>query len=451
MINHVLHQLKAIAAAGSVAGKKKLLEDFMVEEDVNFRKVMQYMLNPFITFGITTFDSPEKIDLDEPYDIDQRFYNVMEDLRTRKLSGDLARSRLSLLEKMGVKRDLLLRVINKDPKAGFAATTLNKVEPNFLPTFPYMRCSTSSKSKVTSWKDGVYSQMKCDGMFINLNHDEKGQTWITTRQGNLLPNIHFSAIIAEVNRSFKPGTQTHGELLVYRDGVLLAREIGNGIITSIINGEGALEPNEVIHLMVWDQIPLTAVVPRGKYMAAYRARFQDLLSQLSEEGYIQPVEYRLVYSKEEAKEHFKEMLKRGFEGTVYKCSRAPWIDGTSMLQIKMKMEAECDLLLIGFNAGKGKHSDTFGSVICQSLCKKLVVNVSGMSDAKRLWIHNNRETALGIIMTVKYNMITSPSESNPLYSLFLPRMVELRSLADKHESDSLSKIQQDYADAMENV
>lgn len=53
---------------------------------------------------------------------------------------------------------------------------------------------------------------------------------------------HFSDLTAEMNMLIKD-VQYHGELLVERDGVVLPRKVGNGILNSVTKG-GSFAENE---------------------------------------------------------------------------------------------------------------------------------------------------------------------------------------------------------------
>ncbi|MGZ7223044.1 hypothetical protein ACXWPH_10615, partial [Streptococcus pyogenes] len=63
------------------------------------------------------------------------------------------------------------------------------------------------------WKKGVFSQVKADGMFVNLNIDD-AEAWLSTRAGHRLPSEGFSNILIMAEAMFDGGTQVHGELLV---------------------------------------------------------------------------------------------------------------------------------------------------------------------------------------------------------------------------------------------
>lgn len=443
----VLNQLNEIAAAKGSKAKAVLLNLYLKDSD--FKRIVEMMLNPFKTYGITKFFPAVALEGFEGEDPEKDFYQTMLALQERQITGGEAQCALADLTVKGIPPDLLLRIINKDPKAGFKTSSVNKVYPGLIPEFSYMRCSRPAQVVKTplNYAAGVIVQLKSDGMFINLDREVECSI-LTTRQGNPLPIEKFPQI-EKASMALKVATQTHGELVVYRDGVLLPREQGNGLINSIIEG-GSLAANEQVFLHVWDQIPRKAAVKKGKYEVRYEDRLLDLHEQLpSSMGYIQVIEGRVCYSKEEARAYFKEVLLRGGEGTVEKDQDMFWEDGTSKGQVKNKATIECDLKIVGYREGKGKNAATFGSVLCQSSCSELEVAVSGMSDEIRDYIHAHREELLGTVLHALYNVITQPSPSNAKHSLFLPRIDELRK--DKTEADSLEKIKADFQAALENM
>ncbi len=451
MFKAILQRLDDLAKL-SPTQKAPLLKQYMAEQPDHFKSIIRFMLDPFITFGVNTFPVPSKEHWFNPPVPDQalaeRFYSTMFNLRDRELTGNAAREALTQLVIRGVPSELLYRILNKDPRAGFGMSTIQKLCPGLIAEFPYMRCSLPAKaSKNMGWRDGVFSEIKADGMFGNLNRDKASNVWLTSRQGTLIPIDRFPALLSEAQH-IPLGHQLHGELEVYENGALLSREIGNGLINSIVQGESLPEGFEII-FQAWDCIPLTAVVAKGKYTIPYHVRFKAITDAFMYDGPIRPIEHRIVYSREEAKEHFKRALAEGREGTVYKDRNMFWKDGTSTEQIKMKMTAPCDLKIIGYRAGKGNRANGVGSVLCASSDGLLRVAVSGFNGAILDYINANQEALLGTIMCVKFNMITEPSPSNDLYSLFLPRFVELRK--DKTEADSLQKIKDEYASALENV
>lgn len=423
----------------------------------SFVRAIKLGLDPFITFGIR----PARVagvGTKQFDDDDGAVWKMLDDLAARRLTGNEARDTVAATMKSLTPEssELLWRIIQKDFRAGFAENTVNAVAKGAFQTFPYMRCSLPKNVKLDEWDwgRGVISQEKADGMFVNVDHDEFGVVNLRTRQGSPLPIESFEEMVGEIRGRLLPGTQTHGEILVKRDGEILAREVGNGVLNSVLKG-GAFEPNERPILKVWDQIPLGCVVPKGEHKVEYRVRLAGIIQQLKTPGkVISLIDTRVVRSLKEAYEHYKFYLKQGREGTVIKRQDGFWRDtgsSGSKDQVKLKLEAPCELKIVGFRPGEpGKKTEaTFGALICRSECGKLEVGVSGMTDAKRLEIHSDRDGWIGRIVTVVSNSIMEPSESNELHSLFLPRFIEER--LDKTEADTLERIREQFDNAVEAV
>lgn len=347
------------------------------------------------------------------------------------------------------------RIIKRDLRCGISESTVNKIWPGLIPDFPYMRCSLVTGSKINefSWKDGVYSQLKADGMFINCNVTHEG-VQLLTRSGSELPIEKFSKLEIHANSTLKINTQTHGELLIRKAGEILPRTTGNGILNSVLKGGDFADDEEVI-FEVWDQIPLSSVQPKGNYDVEYTTRLINLMNQLTFsdlDSCIRLIETKVVYSMDEALEHYQDMLSKGYEGTIIKDSKFFWKDGTSKWQVKMKLDVDVDLLVVGFNPGNGKNESTFGSIECHSSDGLLKVNVSGFKDLPqpgiptRQQIWDDKDSYLMTVITVKSNMLLKPKHLDSCYSLFLPRFVEFRK--DKFVADSLESIQEQFNNAI---
>jgi DNA ligase-1 len=197
--------------------------------------------------------------------------------------------------------------------------------------------------------------------------------------------------------------------------------------------------------MVWDRVPLKDAVSGGKCKTPYKDRFAAIKNINGK--FVDVIPTKIVYSLDEAFKHYVDMTSHGIEGTVIKNPKAIWEDKTSKDQIKLKIEAEVDLIVRGFNPGNGKNAHLFGSIAAESSDGKLRVNVSGISDKDRERINNEREEWIDKkIITVRANSIM---ESNDVAALFLPRLVEER--LDKSEADDFEKIKQVFEEAKQGI
>lgn len=417
-----------------------------------FKRVLQAALDPLTTYGVQKL--PEPFDILDAKEFDSSTWALIDNLATRLTTGHDAQN--AIASELGSLTDnsaeLFRRIILKDLKAGFGDSSVNKAIKGLIPEFPYMRCSLPKDAKLDDWAwgQGVISQEKADGTYTNCDFSD-GEVRLSSRQGSQYPLEQFSELVAEIKATFDTDTQTHGEIVVVRDGVVLPREIGNGIMNHVASG-GVFGEGEVPQFQVWEQIPLSESIPKNTYKVPYIDRLKNLVSQLNRGpklGFIKLIPTKLVHSLMAATDHFREMLKQGKEGTVMKEPNSPWKDGTSKFQVKRKLDVDVELEVIGFEEGKGKNADTFGSLICKTSEGALIVSVSGFTDKMRLEIHQNRDNWLGSIITVKFNAIMRSSEVGKAHSLFLPRFVEQR--MDKSVADSFDRVVEQYEAAINEV
>lgn len=342
------------------------------------------------------------------------------------------------------------RIIERDLKCGATDSTANKIWKDLIPEYPYMRCCLPKDTKFDkwNWKKGAYSQLKADALFANVDIIADGTVVMTTRNGSIFPMEKFNTLAIDALETFPREVRLNGELQVMRDGKILPREIGNGILNSVQQG-GEFGPSEVPVYDVWDIIPLSFAVPKGKYKGApYSQRWAQLSGYLSARAThtdinsIRPIPTRIVYSLSEAYDHYFELTELGFEGSIVKEADSEWSDGTSKWQVKLKIDCDVDLVIMPWRrAGNGKNAATFGSIPCQTSDGLLEVYVSGFKDAKRKELHEMGDKLNGMIMTVRFNNIMRVKD-NGMTSLFLPRYVEIR--YDKTKADTLQRVKDQF-------
>lgn len=374
---------------------------------------------------------------------------LLDDLKNRVFTGQAALDLLGRILGTCENQDdakVIELIIQRDLKCGATDSTANKVWKGLIPEFPYMRCALpkDAKFKDWAWSAGVYSQLKADSMFANLDiiSSAEGGVILTSRNGSEMPTEKFQKVVDYALDMIPLGYRLTGELQVKKAGKILPREIGNGILNSVLKGGDFGEDEEPVY-SAWDIIPLEFAKPGGKYKVPYSQRFTELQNMIDEEGTpVHLIPTRIVYSLEEAYDHYFELIAQGLEGTVVKNPAGTWFDGTSKDQIKLKVEFDCDLEIVEFRAGNGKNEKTFGSIRCVSSDGLIDVNVGiGFTDKQREEIWSKRDEVIGKIMTVKSNMVLA-ADKNGIQSLFLPRHLEIRE--DKSTADSRDRVVEQF-------
>lgn len=452
----VLEILNQIAATSKKTEKEAILMQHM-EHDTLMR-VFYLAYQPTINFytkriptytpntgGTSIFD-------DGLMSLTEALDSIETVLAGRKLTGNAAATHLSnlLTQLHADDATVLERVVLRDLRIDAGANTANKVWEGLILDVPYMRCSLPKEVKLAPfpWATGVYSQLKSDGSFTNVNVFEDGTVEFMTRNGNIYPTEDFTPIANIFSSAIGTrGFQFHGELLVYKDGELMERAEGNGVLNKIQQGKNKLPAGHEIRFVAWDMIPISAALPKGKYEVPYSERLAQL-EGLNLFGQVTVVETKIVYTIREAYEHYQEQLALGLEGTIMKDPSAIWEDTTSKKQVKFKMEVTVELECVGFNPGKGKNAKTFGSAKLRSADGLLTVNCSGFKDKDRQYISDNRDDFMNTIWAVTSNAMTK-KRADGTRSLFLPRYVEQRN--DKNEADSLERIEMQFESAVTDL
>jgi len=453
MILKILNEIAATAKSTEKLAILKKNKDNELLKDVVYRA-----LSPRIKFYIKQIPS-----YDESINVEYSLSSSLLELNTissRQQTGQMAIDNLRRLLECSSTNDaeVIKRIIRKDLRIGCNAKTINKVWPKLIEVTPYMGAITFDAKKAKKLFNTNYhcfSQTKMDGRYANLLVDEEGEVRLESRQGE---ETFLFGIFDNIPSAAK-GYVFNGELTI--PGV--NRYTSNGMIASIVSiGKKKANGKDIgkeltafekkhgsfahalnsIRYTAWDMIPLDSYYD-GVYDHCYNIRFVDLnmmYDKLIENGYnsINLVESKQIATYEEAIEDFQEHLKKGEEGTILKGGDGFWKNGKPNWQIKMKLEFDCDLEIIGFNRGKEvtRFENTLGSLKCESSDGKLKTDPAAFTDEMRDEIWNNKDKYINTIVEVTCSGVSHDSEGN--YSLLHPRFKKLRD--DKQEADSLKTI-----------
>lgn len=120
------------------------------------------------------------------------------------------------------------------------------------------------------------------------------------------------------------------------------------------------------------------------------------------------------------------MVNQGFEGSVIKHSHAPYSQGKrGRGWYKIKAQPTVDVVIAGFNEGKGKFDGLVGSVIYGQIDASGAFVVrgqcSGMDDATRVWISEHQDELVGTVMEIKHmGVLSDGGFRHPQYSRMRP-------------------------------
>ena len=392
----------------------------------------------------------------------------LRDIQDRIITGSEAIKRLEYMLECLLPRDaqILELIIGKNLKIGMDSS-INEVYPGLIEESPYQGASSYSKAKFlklfeNAKKDDAYpyviSQIKADGTYRNAILSD-GDIILESRQGELSyfpEGIPLYYDLREIMGIYNQCVVT-GELVLSCEP---DRPKANGIITSIMKyyqdlesrpdkeNSGILKKFEEKHgnmgvylqaleMHVWDLIPADDFV-NGSCNTPYETRFDQVSYAISELGltHVKVVETKHVQTPEQALEHYSSAQVRGLEGTIVKSASAGWKSGKPTYQVKLKLEMELDLKIVGFKYGTPgtKNEDWISVLELESSCGKLSTAPGGMKEDLMKYVTANMDKLKGTIVSIKCNGITNTAKG---YSTMHPSIVELRT--DKKIANSLEE------------
>jgi|TARA_R110000851_G_scaffold13348_2_gene45619 hypothetical protein len=356
----------------------------------------------------------------------------------------LGKIKAGLTEENKAIMDLIIR---RDLRCGLGLKSFRKVwGEDFLPDMKYALMAAFDEKKVKmsiNFEVGAFSQLKSDGKRSILTCRNRS---FVSRSRNGIPNGQVNQITEMAKQFDIDGDfDLDGELVVLDEkGDILPRTTGNGIVAKVAAGSASLDELSRVRYVVWDLI-----IHDGRAVS-YEERFNWLQIQLAStllndypNQSILLTESKMVYSLKEAKDHYRELVRLGQEGTILKDRNSQWTCGDSgscreANGFKFKEILEGDFQITGWYYGKKgtKYESFIGGLECMSSCGQIVFNVgSGLTDAVRKM--PNPDSLIGTVVECVYNARTMV-EGRETWSLFLPRVIEFRT--DKSVADDLDKI-----------
>lgn len=385
----------------------------------------------------------------------------LEKISNREFTGTQAINWLIVLLS-GVSSDdayIIERIIEKDCKIGMGTTFMNKVFKGLIEDTPYMGAVSFDEKKARKiFENGGkgISQIKMDGRYCNAVI-RSGEVEMESRQGE--PTILTGAKFLDELTSFEDCV-LNGELTM----VDTPRYESNGVIASLIDilgkkdsrtdkenekklkaftdKHGSVEEAlDKIRYTVWDRLTVDEYFNKSsKLKYVERLAYLERMIEKSGSSHVNIVEGMIVHNYAQAMTHFQEVLAAGEEGTILKAWGGEWKDGKPTWQIKMKLEMDVDLRIVGFNYGtKGtKNENVISSLNCESSDGLVKTRPQGFTEELMQYVTENQENLLGTVIQCKCNGLSNDIDGN--YSLLYPSFAGFRD--DKDSCDTLESIKE---------
>lgn len=377
------------------------------------------------------------------------------DLDTREITGNAA---IAQVEKAVMNAEdvetakIALKVINRDLRINMGRSQINKVFGALIVKPVYMRCGTYNEKTAKKFKvDGAFVQLKADGSYREFNVQQDIGVTCVSRQGEEYSYPHIEEALLETGLS----GVFFGELTVYRNGVLLDRATGNGILR-----KHEIPEDCTVIFDCWDIVTLdeyNAAKAKVKGTTPYYARWAMVKKYLPDHTHdpfdgdggspVRAIECIEVKDISEALKFTAEVMGRGLEGAIIKERDAIFRDGTSNQQLKLKVVIQLEVRVTGFHEGTPGtvREETFGAMTFETDDGKIKGRVSGFKNEELEYFNDRREETIGKVITVECNDITK-GRNNDHYALSHPRYLEVRD--DKDETDTFESAMEAKAAAL---
>lgn len=429
--------IKAVQTTSGSNAKKAILE--ANKDYPMLSSYLKAVYDPKINYWMKKLPTPDKVGEASlwPDDIDRVIQVIGGREYTGKAAAEYVKGYLELLNEQG--QELLKMLLLKDIRAGIAEGGILDVFPGLFYIPPYQRCASMSAENKERFgqKPYFYVQTKSDGQFAYAGRDG-AQTFLMSRAGSLHPQWLADEICSRVPL----GYVAMGELLVYKGNVLLSRKDGNGILNSLLSGDGSkFDPETmVVRFYAWDLVMMTEFTA-GESERPYDSRWGQVVYETD----LLTVACWKVNSVREANRIQAEHTARGEEGTVWKNPEMGWRDCSSGDKDMMKAKTvfEADYRIRGYYEGKGKAKGKLGGLELETEDGLIQFNVgSGFSDDQRLALWHIRDTLPGKIVAAEGNDIVTDKKRAGIEAVFLPIFIEVRQ--DKFEADSSTRVWEQF-------
>ena len=441
-----------IASESSTNKKVEILSKY--KDNELLKKVFYLACSPRVKFYIKKIPDYTPIEAGYGGNLEKVLNLHLKIISNREVTGnaaiELLKGTLSSLELNDAY--IIERIIEKDCNINLGTTLINKVFPKLIEETPYMGAKSFDEKLVRKvFDDGpAYSQIKMDGRYCNAVIANYSLD-LESRQGEptLLGHTSFIDELSCLKDCVLNGELTMKGISRYESNGIIASLIsirkkeldGKDIRKEILEFENDHMPYQFalssIIFTAWDMITLQEYND-AKSTRSYRERYAELVALLNSKKFTNlfVVKTKEVKTYEEAIQDFQEALAAGEEGTILKSCKGTWKDGKPNWQVKMKLEIDVDLKIVGFNYGTGKNSNVISSVNAESSDGKVFTRPTGINEKMMKHITENQDKLLNTILEVKCSGLSKDSDGN--YSLLHPVFKSLRD--DKNTCDSLESI-----------
>ena len=410
--------VKACENAGG-AGTKNAIKDALSMADKPAQNLIAEALNSYRVFGVRKFDRPTKYsESDGQISI---VFETLDRLASRELTGTAAQEAVTWMLSCFTEEtaSYLERIIDKDLRGGFSASTVNKIFPGLVPTFEVMLADKCEE--VEDFEKNItfpcMADFKYDGERTIAIVKEDSVTYYS-RSGKEAVHVNglFDEELLRLRKALEYDFVLDGE-----------RYASNFTETMNAKKSGNDEAKKNLRFRAFFLMPLSDWLAQETQitMKTNRSALMVLLHRYQCEKIIIS-EGREVTDYQDMMNFCNEAIDiHKVEGLILKDWDATYQWDRTLAWCKVKRFYDADCRVVGFYNGRKKTrlENTLGGLIVVGFTEdgtRVECNVgSGFSDELRNEIWNNQEAWLGRTVVIKYQEV-SKSKSKEVASLRFP-------------------------------
>lgn len=419
--------IEEIEAVSSRLAKEAIIQREALADNVEFFEGCRWAYDSLVTFGIKkvpVHSGPDGQGL--PW---SAFRDLLVKLSNRELTGNEAKAAVELCLSIATQsqwNNWYRRILIKDLRAGFTATTINNVcerinKPNFKIFIFKCQLAHDSANHEKQLVGKKLVEVKLDGVRVITIVYPNGTVKQYSRNGQEL--LNFENIKEQFSKTKVPYPTVF-------DGEIMSTSFQD-LMKQVHRKSNVNATDAVLHL--FDVLPLeqfqlqrcnTAQTERIKQLILWKDQWAQQTPN------IEVLAHEIVdLSTEDGYRRFKQINQQaidgGYEGIMIKTLDAPYTCERTVNWLKLKPFIEVSLTVIKTEEGTGKNVGRMGALVCEGIDngKLIRVNVgSGFTDQQRVDFWECQVN--GFVIEIRADAVTQNQDGS--YSLRFPRFKSFR-------------------------
>lgn len=386
------------------------------KDDLVFSDVLNFVLNPYITTGLSDKKISKKVAV-PPMSGFATMHSVLWYLADNNTGTDevIANIQGFIRSRAADMAEFYKSIFTKSIKAGIGAATVNKVYGyEVIPQFEVMLADKYFDN--TEWVDGkeFTITLKLDGIRC-IAIKQAGKVKFFSRQGQeILGLVELQKELESIN---KASFVLDGELIVDGPGTSADQY---KVTTQVVRTDG---DKKGVTFYAFDVLKVEEF-ENQKCETSYTLRRKTLEEEFKFLNHVTPLP--ALYSGTDTQRIFdllELVRKQHKEGVMVNINDAVYDFKRTRNLLKVKVMQDVDLAITGFEEGSGRLEGTLGRINVDYKGNTLGVG-GGFSDEQRKWFWENKDNLIGRVISVQY--FEETQNANGVPSLRFPVFKELR-------------------------